>query len=293
MKRRRLLPPNEVFPAGRSNVTARFVTLATGVRVRVAESGPADGRPLVLLHGWGASIYMFRHAMELLPSRGVRTIAVDLRGYGLSDKPNGKDTYTIDAYCADLDAVLDALGLHRVALLGQSMGGGLALRYALNKPERVSGLILIAPTGLVGVPIRHLLRVTPRTVAAKLGRRLVPRWAIGFILRHIAYSDASKVTERDVDEYWAPSQLPGYVIAARSALSDFDWRPLSDEEAATLAVPTLVILGARDRLIRNARPAATRLRGGDVRVLQGGHCVHEEQPAEVYQIVADFIATTS
>jgi len=293
MKRHRALSPDEVFPAGHSNVTARFVTLSTGVRVRVAESGPRDGRPLVLLHGWGASMYMYRHAMELLPSRGVRTVAVDLRGYGLSDKPNERQAYTLDTYCADLDAVLDALDIPRAALLGQSMGGGLALRYSLTRVERVTGLVLIAPTGLVGVPIRHLLRAAPRTIVAMLGRRLVPRWAIALILRHVAYSDASKVTEGDIDEYWAPSQLPGYVNAARSALSDFDWRPVSEREAATLAVPTLVILGESDRLIRNARPAAARLRGSDVRVLPGGHCVHEERPGEVYRIIGDFIAKTS
>jgi pimeloyl-ACP methyl ester carboxylesterase len=293
MKRRRVLSPDEVFPAGHSSVTARFVTLSTGVRVRVAESGPRDGYPLMLLHGWGASIYMYRHAMELLPARGVRTIAVDLRGYGLSDKPVGGRAYSLEAYCADLDALLDVLDLPRAALLGQSMGGGLALRYSLNRPERVTSLVLIAPTGLVDVSIRHLLRLAPRAIVARLGRRLVPRWAIGLILRHVAYSDASRVTERDVDEYWAPSQLPGYVNAARSALSDFDWNPVREGEAATLAVPALVILGESDRLIRNARPAATRLRGSDVRVLPGGHCVHEERPAEVYGIVGDFIARTS
>ena len=81
----------------------------------------------------------------------------------------------------------------------------------------------------------------------------MPRWLIRFILRRIAYGDPTIVTERDVDEYWAPTQLPGFVRAARAALSEFDWSAATDEEASRLAVPTLVVLGRRDRLVPNTR----------------------------------------
>ncbi len=285
----RPLSADELYPAGVPNVSARFVDLPTGVRLRVAESGPTDGRPVLMLHGWGASLYMYRHAFELLPPAGFRAIGVDLRGYGRSDKPKARGAYTLDAYCGDLDALLDALVLPRVAMIGQSMGGGLALRYALRRPERVTSMALINPTGLVSAAFATALRGAPRAVVRALHRRLVPRWLIAFILRRIAFHNASRVTRRDVDEYWAAAQLDGFLDAAHGALAEFDWRPLTDEEAASLAVPTLVVLGTSDRLIRNSRHRAERLRGASVYEVAGGHSVNEEFPEEVYAAIRGFL----
>ena len=260
--------------------------------LRVIESGPPQGLPVVMLHGWGASAYMYRHALELLPSLGMRSLAVDLRGHGLSDKPTGVGSYTLDAYCAELDALLDLLALPRVALIGQSMGGGIALHYALRNPTRVERLVLVSPVGLVPIAYLHALQIVPRSVVTSFGRRLAPRYFIEFLLRHVAYGDPTRPTERDVDEYWAPTQLPGFVPAARLALSEFEWGPLSDSEAESLRVPTAVILGMNDRLIRDAGPAAKRLRSTEVYSVGGGHSALEENPGEVYVIVADFLTAS-
>ena len=243
-----------------------------------------------MLHGWGASAYMYRQALALLPHRGLRAIAVDLRGYGLSDKPSDSGACTLEAYCADVDALLDALALPSVALIGQSMGGGIALHYALGKAVRVSRLVLVNPVGLVPISYLHILRLLPRTAVDIFGRRLMPRFGVDFILRYVAYGDPSLPTERDVDEYWAPTQLPGFVGAACAALSEFDWQPVSSAEAASLTVPTVVILGTRDRLIRNAGPAASHLPGASVHSIDGGHCVLEENPELVYRIAGDFLS---
>ena len=270
-----------------------MLTLSTGVRVRVAESGPRSGRPVVMLHGWAASMYSYRHAFERLPPEGMRAIAVDLRGHGLSDKPSYARAYSLDAYCADLDALLNALELPAAALIGQSMGGGIALRFAITRPERVTKLVLINPTGLVRIVGRNALRILPRSVVSAIGHRLVPRWSAGLILRYVAYGDPSKVGDRDIDEYWSPTQLAGYVYAARSALAEFEWGPISDADAASLTVPTLVILGARDRLIRNTARAARRLRESSLYQVAGGHCVHEERPAEVYGAICRFLSGSS
>jgi pimeloyl-ACP methyl ester carboxylesterase len=286
---RRPLATSELFPAGHPDVSARFIQLSTGVRVRVAESGPRDGTPVVMLHGWGASLYMFRHAFTLLPPFGIRAIAVDLRGYGLSDKPRTRGAYTLDAYLDDLDALLDALALPRVALMGQSMGGAIALHYTLRHPERVTRLVLISPAGLVPIMYPHLLRATPRGLARLVRERFVPRTLIGLIMRRLAYGNASLVTERDIDEYWAPARLSGYVHAAHAALHEFDWQPVTAEQAASLAVPTMVVLGKRDRVIRRIRRGAERLRGSRIYELDAGHCVNEERPAEFYRMAGEFV----
>jgi pimeloyl-ACP methyl ester carboxylesterase len=142
----------------------------------------------------------------------------------------------------------------------------------------------------VSIAYLHLLQIVPRAVIAAIGRRLVPRAAVEFILRYVAYGDPTVPSERDVDEYWAPTQLDGFVNAARSALSEFDWRPLTTAERDSLTVQTVIILGTKDRLIRNAGPAARCLRGTAVHDIVGGHCVLEENPAPVYEIVGDFLA---
>jgi pimeloyl-ACP methyl ester carboxylesterase len=281
------LSPQELFPAGHSEISQRSIRLATGVTLRVAECGPAGGAPIVMFPGWGASLYTYRQALHLLPRRGARVTAVDLRGHGLSDKPTSPGAYSLEAYCADVDALLDALALERATLVGHSMGGAVALHYALCRPERVDAIALINPADLVALPFLPLVRATPRAVIRAVGQRLVPRFLVAWILRHVAYGKAMLVTERDIDEYWAPTQLPGFVGAVRAMLSEFDWRPLDDSRAARLAVPSVVILGASDRLIRNTAGAAGRLNGARVHVLDGGHCVHEERPDVVYRLIAD------
>jgi pimeloyl-ACP methyl ester carboxylesterase len=287
---RRPLDPAHLFPAHSSDIAQRFVDLPSGVRLRIVEAGPTTGKPVVLLHGWGGSVYMFRHGLDALPRAGLRAIAIDLRGFGLSSRPSRRGAYSLKEYVTDLASVLDLLGLDRPAIVGQSMGGGLALRFALQRPERTSRIVLINPTSLVPLRFLPLLRGLPRVVAAALGRRLVPRWTVGFVLRRIAYGNPAAVSEQDIDEYWSPTQLPGYVAAARAALSEFDWRPVTDNEAAQLAVPSLVILGTADRLIANTERAAQRLHGVRVQSLAGGHCVHEEKPGEAYRVIGDFLS---
>ncbi len=285
----RPLTPAEVYPASAAGVSAATIALRTGVRVRIATAGPPAGPVILMLHGWGASLYTFRHGLDSLPKRGFRAIAVDMRGFGLSDRPFEPGAYSLDAYLADLDALVDQLELQRFTLMGHSMGGGLSLQYSLRHAGRLTALALINPTELVAIPALVAMRATPRPVVEAIGERLVPRWLVKLVLDRVAYADASLVTPRDVDEYWAPTQIPGYVRAARRTLAEFDWRPLSDAQAAALAVPASVVLGTKDRLVRRARPAALRLAGAEVHELAGGHCVHEERPEEVYRVLGDFV----
>jgi pimeloyl-ACP methyl ester carboxylesterase len=278
-----------MYPAGIAGVSTRIVSLSSGVRVRVAESGARDAPAVVLLHGWAATIYMFRHALETLPAQGFRVIAPDMRGFGLSDKPMSRHAYSLDAYLGDLTALLDALGLQRVMLGGQSMGGGTALHFALRQPRRVSHLVLINPTGIARVSFVKMMRLVPQQFVNTFGGMLAPRKIVEFILRRIAYGDAGLVTAQTIQEYWSPTQQPGFVRAGRAALSEFSWEPLDSAVLATLAVPTVVILGKQDRLIPEAASAARSFRSADVHVLTGGHCVHEEHPDEVYRLIASFL----
>jgi pimeloyl-ACP methyl ester carboxylesterase len=119
------------------------------------------------------------------------------------------------------------------------------------------------------------------------------------------YGNPELITEDDIDQYWAPSQFPGYAPAMRRLLHEFTWtRPSVSEMAQRLRAlapptsPPLVVLGTRDRLVRDARPYAAALRraGAPLEIyasLGGGHAVNEERPGEVLALVTAFLAQIS
>lgn len=120
-------------------------------RVHYHEAGPADAREVVIfLHGAGAgaSGYSnFKGNYPVFAEAGCRVIVPDLLGYGLSSKPD-IPMYDLDFFVAGLKGLVDALGLGRVTLLGNSLGGAVALGYALDYPDEVARLILMAPGGV-------------------------------------------------------------------------------------------------------------------------------------------------
>lgn len=281
------LAPERMYPAGVPDVDARFVATPAGVRIRVVAAGPADGEPVLLLHGWAASLYTWRFLLDDLARAGFRAYAMDFRGHGLSDKPG--DAYTRDALVQDVVHVMNALDLDRAAIVGWSMGGAVALRLAVEHPELVSQLVLVNPAGLTSIPmIGPSARLSPAFLDI-LAPYLVPRWVVATILRW-ASNGGSHLEDRDIDEYWAPSRDARYVRAVRALLRDFDWRASEERELASVRAPALFVLGGADRLVTGVGPAARRVPGVRVIVLPGaGHMVHEERREEANRAIIDFL----
>lgn len=281
-----------MYPAGDPTVRVRFLELPSGLRVRALESGPADGAPVFLIHGWACSVYSFRRNLGALAAAGFRVMTADLKGHGLSDKPLGRGEYETEAMVAHVLQILDALGVRRGVLVGHSMGGALALDVAMRAPERVSRVALLDPVGLGPAPIIAVVRaLTPRVVAPLLPP-LVRRWLVSVVLR-FAYGRFGGFTSRDVDEYWAPTQFPETVLAAREMAHQFTWSPQPAERLGTLRIPALVVFGTRDRLVP-ARSAVRLVRAlPDVRLelIDGaGHVTPEEAPARVNSLLLDFLS---
>jgi pimeloyl-ACP methyl ester carboxylesterase len=266
-----------------------MLTMATGQRVRIVESGAVDGPPVVLIHGWGACVYTYRYLLRALGNAGHRAISFDLRGHGLSDKPVGRGRYTVDVLVADVRDLLDGLEIDRADVVGHSMGGGLALHFALAHSTRVRRLVLAAPVNLTRMrlpAIGHLL--TPR-FTDQFARYLTPRWLTNALLRS-TYGNPRRATDRDVDEYWAPSQFPNYYRAARALLAQFDWEPLSVDQLMRLDCKTLVILSTADRLVRGAEsPALLIPRATVVDLIGAGHLGIEECAEDFNRMVVDFL----
>jgi pimeloyl-ACP methyl ester carboxylesterase len=267
-----------------------MVRLRSGLRVRAVEAGPVDGRPVVLLPGWGAPVFTYRHQLPALGSAGYRAVAVDLKGLGFSDKPTGRGEYTLDAMMRHVEEILDAVTGRPAVVVGQSMAGRLALELALARHRAVSALVLVSPVGIGVVPFIGLAQLlTPRLldpIAPYLVRRLTVKIALG-----VAYGRPARVSEDTVDEFWAPAQYPNFARALRALVHDFDWSELPETRLAALDMPTLLIRATLDRLVRGPpRRAVAGLRGAEVVVIEdAGHAVNDERPEPVNAAMLDFL----
>jgi pimeloyl-ACP methyl ester carboxylesterase len=283
LHRRRILGPGEMFPAGDPGYRVNFPLLRSGLRVRVVERGDPSAPPILLIHGWGCTVYIFRRNMPALADAGYRVLAVDLKGHGLSDKPLGADEYTIDALVEHVREIMDALRLERPALAGHSLGGSLAYHFASRYPERVRCLGLLSPVGLKGVPLMWLYRaMTPRALAP-LMRRLRPRFAVKVALRRV-YGRRGHFTERDVEEFLAPSQFAGYSDTMRQLLHSYDWNAADHRRLVRVDVPATGVWGSLDHMMPADGMAVyvPLLPQLVLRVIpDAGHIIAEETPDEV------------
>ena len=133
----------------------RFVTVG-GLRFHLAETGPRDGRPVLLLHGFPELWWGWHRQLPLLAAAGYRVTAPDQRGYNLSDKPRGVRSYGLDALAEDAVGFIDALGADKVCLAGHDWGAAVAWWTAIRFPERVEKMIALNLPHPV-VMRRHLL----------------------------------------------------------------------------------------------------------------------------------------
>ena len=249
----------------------------------MVEGGARDAPPVLLVHGWGCSAYYFRKLVPALVGAGRRVVALDLRGHGGSDKPVEHQRYTADAMADFLERAMDVLGLDRPAVVAHSLGGGIMLDVAARDAGRLSSLTLLAPVGLAPVRFVGVARVATPAAAAPLVPYAAPRWSIPLVLRSV-YGTLGAYTSRDVDEYWAPTQDPAFAKALRALLHAYRFEPRRDDELARVTVPTLVILGGRDLLVRcrsSAQRVAALPRGVSHVIERAAHVLAEEVPEAV------------
>ena len=282
-----------MWPAKDPDATARMVTLADGERVRIVESGSADAPPVVLLHGWGCSAYSWRFIAAGLVAAGHHTISIDLRGHGLSGRPDDPAEYTREAMVEHLAATLDVLALSRVPIVAHSMGGAVAMGLALRDPDRVTRLVLFGAVGFGEVDRAAWSQLLPPSLTGALLPRRIPRWAVKFALQH-SRGERGMSDEQEVDEYWAPTQFPAFLNAMRLLLHGFTWSPWTPTELASVSQPLLLIFGDKDPVVRPRRvvPSLARcLSTATLHVAQGaGHVVMEERPDWALELLCPFLA---
>jgi pimeloyl-ACP methyl ester carboxylesterase len=276
-----------MFPGADPAYRVSFPRLRSGLKVRVIERGNPQSPPVVFLHGWGCSAYIFRDNLPAISNAGFRTIAVDLKGHGLSDKPRGKKEYSIGALVEHVRDILDALRIDRARLVGHSMGGALVYHFASRYPDRVESLGFLSPVGLTGVPLMWLYRaLTPRWMAPVL-HLVRPRAAVKIALKRV-YGKRGTFTPRDVEEYMAPFQFPEYAPAIRELLHEFDWKAARHGSLPTVAARAAGAFGTLDHLMPHDGMAiyARLVPGIAIKAItDAGHVITEETPQEVNAVL--------
>jgi len=276
----------------------RHVTLhGHDVGYRMAGEGPA----IVLIHGMAGSSRAWREVMPLL-AQSYTVIAPDLPGHGDSAKPVGD--YSLGAYASGLrDLIVGALGIEKATIVGQSLGGGVALQLAYQHPELCERLVVVGSGGL-GREVSFALRLLSLPGVEYLLPLLFPRFlrepgdrlgaffnARGIRAPHVAemWSAYSSLTETENRSAFVRT-LRGVIDAGGQTVSALDRLYLA------AAVPTLIVWGELDSIIpvEHAHSAHALLPGSRLEIFAGaGHFVHVEQPLKFAALLADFIASTA
>lgn len=265
-----------------------------GVNVHYKKAG--DGEPVfILLHGFGASIFSWREVMQPLAEFGT-VIAYDRPAFGLTERPmewEGENPYGQDAQVELVIGLMDALGIEKATLVGNSAGGTVSMLAALKYPQRVTSLILVDPAVYAGggAPawIRPLLGTPQMRHIGPLFARQLQEQGTEFI--KTAWHDPSKITPEIFEGYQKPLQVENWDKALWYLTLSSRESGLA-ERVGEFKLPVLVITGDDDRIVpteQSVRLAGEIQNAELVVISQCGHLPHEECPAEFMQAVADFL----
>ncbi|MEO7041899.1 MAG: 2-succinyl-6-hydroxy-2,4-cyclohexadiene-1-carboxylate synthase [Gemmatimonadaceae bacterium] len=254
------------------------LTVVDGVRFHVARAG--SGPSVVLLHGFTGSTETWTELQSALCDR-YTTIAVDITGHGKSDAPADPLRYSLIRFADDLREILDSLAVPRAAILGYSMGGRAALRFALRHPDRVSGLILESTSPGTADPHERDHRIaSDMELADSIEREGVPafvdRWERLPLWSSLAGSDKS-VLDRLRAQRLANSPL-GLANSLRGAGSAAD--PAVVGDLATIRTPVRILAGELDsKYVELGAAMKASIPRAEFDIVQGaGHMTHLEQP---------------
>jgi pimeloyl-ACP methyl ester carboxylesterase len=278
-------------------VETREITLH-GHRVRYRETG--DGPPLVLLHGITSSSETWGPVLELL-GRRYRVIAPDLIGHGDSAKPRGD--YSPGAYASGVRDLLAALGHDHVNIVGHSMGGGVAMQFAYQFPERCKRLILVCSGGL-GAEVSFLLRAASLPGSELVLPFLCNRRVLDIGSRiaglagrlPVAIPPGVREVARGYASLGEARARAAFLHTLRSVIDHAGQRiDASDRLYLASEVPTMVLWGGRDPIIpvEHAYAGHEAMPGSRLEIFErSGHFPHQDEPARFSALVHEFVAST-
>ena len=270
-----------------SGPSTRYLEIG-GTSLRVRDTGPKNAPALILIHGFGSSIETWEPWAQSL-SASYRVVRFDLPGCGLSE-PDRMGNYADARSVAIVKDLMDYLGIADAVLIGNSMGGRIAWRFAAAFPAQTRKLVLISPDGFASPGIEY--GKAPRVPALlQLMKYFLPRGLLRMNLA-AAYADPARLDDAVLDRYYDLLLAPGN----RAAMIERMQQSVLEDPVPLLRrirTPTLLLWGEKDRLIpyanaadyRAALPDATLVAFPDL-----GHVPHEEAPAESLVPLKQFLS---
>jgi pimeloyl-ACP methyl ester carboxylesterase len=259
-----------------------------------------DGPPLLLIHGIGDSSVTWLPVLADL-ARHHTVIAPDLLGHGASDKPRAD--YSVAAYANGMRDLLGTLGIDRVTLVGHSLGGGVAMQFAYQFPDRAERLVLVS-TGGVGRGVNPALRLVSLPGADLMLSALrlpTTRLQTAALMKTLAFLDTGLGRDapdlmRVVDALPDATARSAFIRTLRAVV---DWRgqvvTMLDRCYLTRGMPTLLVWGSRDRVlpVRHAYTAHAAMPGSRLEVFDGaGHFPFHAEPRRFVAVLEEFLSTT-
>ena len=279
----------------------QYVTIH-GHRRAYVQAGPEVGSApvLLLLHGLACDHTTWAPVIEKL-ARDYTVIAPDLLGHGLSDKPRGD--YSVGGYANGMRDLLTVLGIDKVTVAGHSLGGGIAMQFAYQFPERTERMILVAPGGL-GPEVTPIIRAVtlPGYHQAMSALTLPGVRHVGMAglralhkVDHAATRDLAEIADiydsfRDPRTRSAIRQVVRAVVDLRGQMVT-----MTDRAYLTQAMPIMVVWGTEDKVIPSAHAenVAAIAPGAVVEIFgDSGHFPHKDHPERFVKVVREFVRNT-
>lgn len=285
---------------------SKFVSVPLGsdiINVHYKEAGEGD-QALVLLHGFGASLFSWREVMEPLAEK-YRIVAFDRPAFGLTERPIRETWGTADdwsqgiPYSAETQAdltvrLMDELGIEQAVLVGNSAGGAVSMITALKYPERVRALVLISPAIYSGGPnalAQWFVRTPQMQHVGPLIARQIQEWGLDFA--RSAWHNPSLITDEIWQGYRAPLQIENWDRALWELTVASRANGLA-ERLNEITVPVVVITGDDDRIVptEQSERLAQALSMSALAIIPAcGHVAHEECPQPTLDAIQEFLAS--
>lgn len=286
---------------GPDDVQVLRLRAAEGTHLHVLTAGRPGNPLLVLLHGFPECAYAWRRFMAPLAAAGWRVAVPDQRGYGDSDKPEGRAAYRLDRLVDDVLALADRLGAHRFAVAGHDWGGVVAWQLALREPSRITrAVVMNAPClGTFRRYAAHHPAQWLRSAYVLLFQApMLPEWLLGWrdcaLLRRVLVrtARAGAFSAADLERYAQGWRQRGALTAM---LHWYRALPMFAAHAppTPIAVPVHVIWGDRDPFLEPGLAAAGLALfafGSELHLPDAGHWLHHEQAPAVLASILTFLA---
>lgn len=267
----------------------KFITLE-GVETYIVDKGKENEKAVILINGIAVSCYTWRGVLDILSNK-YHVLTLDFRGTGFSEKPNGE--YSINALTKQIHELMKHFNIDSTVLIGNSLGGEVALDFTIKHPEKVSELVLIDSAGyqknkeitklLVKMSRYKIVSRILRVITTRLLSRKIAEWAL--------YNE-TVIDENMIEAYYRPMKDKEGFNAFIELVKNLSYTDFDYEKVKEIKVPTLIIWGKNDKWIpvSDAYRFHRDIKDSRLAIIENcGHGPQEEYPAEVAKIIEEFL----